>query len=112
MGVLGPRIDKVTMAVRAPAGTAISGLTSVKLNAGGSVIPSAAADAIGVCCPGGTILAGYPIAILMYGEIVDFGGSIATTYYAGAGGTIGTAAAGGAIKVGTTIEGGRLVVAM
>lgn len=111
MGVLGPRIDKVDQAVRAPAGTAISGLTSVKLTAG-SVVPSAANDAIGVCCPGGTILAGYPIAILLRGEITDFGGSISTAYFAGAGGTIGTASAGGATKVGFTVEGGRLVVAM
>lgn len=105
------RIDKTTMVVRAPAGTALSGLQAVKLDTGGSVVPSGTADAIGVTCPGGTIAAGAPVAILTRGEIVEFNGAAATKYYAvTGGGTIGTATGG--TFIGTTIEASRLVVLM
>lgn len=106
------RIDKVTQIVRAPAGTALTGLQGVTLNAGGSVIPAAAADdTFGVTCVNGTIAAGRTVGILVQGEIVEFGGSVATKYYSPAGGTIGTAAAS-AVYVGFTVEGDRLVVTM
>jgi hypothetical protein len=45
------------------------------------------------------------------GEIVEFGGSVATKYYAPAGGALGTASAN-ATLVGFTVEGDRLVVTM
>jgi len=80
------------------------------LNAGGSVVVAGTATALGVTCPGGTIAAGYPISIMLSGEIVDFGGVAATGYYAQAGGTIGTAVS--ATKLGWTVEGNRLVVNM
>lgn len=111
MGVVGPRFDKVVQVVRAPAGTAIAGLTAVTLNSGGSVIPAGTANALGVCCPGGTIAAGDPIAMMLSGEVVDFTGSIGTEYYSTGGGTIGTAASGND-RVGFTVEGSRLVVDM
>lgn len=112
MGVVGPRFDKVVQVVRATAGTAIAGMTAVKLSSG-SVVPAGTADAIGVCCPGGTIAAGDRIAVMLHGEIVDFGGSIGTNYYSTGGGTIGTASGGGGNdQVGFTVEGGRLVVNM
>jgi hypothetical protein len=104
------RIDKVTQIVRATAGTALTGVLGVALDAGGSVIPSGTADAFGVVCLPGTIAAGRPVGVLLHGEIVEFGGSAATEYFAGAGGSV-SAAAGGA-KIGTTIEGDRLVVNM
>lgn len=109
------RYDKIHMIVRAPAGTALAtggSVQSVKLNAGGSVIPSGAADALGVIVLPGTIGAGHTVGILTHGEIVEFGGSVATKYYAGAGGTVGTAAGGGATPIGWTVEGDRLVVMM
>lgn len=106
------RYDKINMIVRAPAGTALIGLQNVNLNAGGSVVPSAANNALGVTCNAGTIAAGRTVGILLLGEIVEFGGSVATAYYAGAGGTIGTASGGSAVKVGFTVEGDRLVVDM
>lgn len=105
------RIDKVVQIVRAPAGTALTGLLGVKLNAGGSVIPSGSADALGVVCVNGTIAAGRIVGILTQGEIVEFGGSVATKYYAPTGGTLGTASAD-ATLVGWTVEGDRLVVLM
>jgi hypothetical protein len=81
----------------------------VKLT-GGSVVPAGTADALGVTCPGGTIQAGYPVGILLSGEIVEFGGTTSTKYYAQAGGTIGTTVS--PTLVGFTVEGGRLVVNM
>lgn len=105
------RIDKVVQVIRATAGTALSGLQAVKLDAGGSVVPSGTADALGVTCPAGTIAAGAPVAILTRGEIVEFGGAAATGYYAvTGGGTIGTATGGS--YIGTTVEASRLVVLM
>lgn len=105
------RIDKVTQIVRAPAGTAIPGgvVTSVKLS-GGSVVPAGTADALGVCCPGGTIAAGYPVGILLAGEIVEFGGTTSSKYYAQASGSVGTTTS--PTLIGFTVEGGRLVVNM
>lgn len=104
------RIDKVTMAVRAPAGTAITGLHPVKLNSGGSVIPSGTADAVGVVCIAGTCAAGDPIAIIRAGEIVEFGGSAGASIFAIAGGSVGTTAGGSSL--GFTVEANRFVVAM
>lgn len=110
------RIDKVVQAVRAIAGTAFPGgtVTGVRIGTGGSVLPSGTAagqGAFGVVCPGGTIPAGDPIAVLKRAEIVEFGGSAATVFYAGVAGAMGTASAN-ATQVGQTIEGDRLVVAM
>lgn len=110
------RIDKVTFAVRAIAGTVYPGgtVTGVYVAAGGSIMPSgtgAGSAAFGVVCPGGTIAKGQPIAVLKRGEIVEFGGSAATVFYAGVAGALGTASAN-ATKVGTTIEGDRLVLEM
>jgi len=105
------RIDKVVQLVRAMAGTVLGpGPQAVVLNAGGSVILAGTANAQGVTCPGGTISAGYPIGILIRGEITDFGGTAGTKYYSQGGGTIGTAAQ--TSLVGFTVEGGRLVVNM
>lgn len=110
------RYDKVHMIVRAPAGTALAtggAVQNVMLNAGGSVVPSGADDALGVIIiPSGTVVAGHVVGMLLRGEIVEFGGSVGTDYYAGAGGTVGTASGGGATKVGFTVEGDRLVVTM
>ena len=105
------RIDKVTQIVRAPAGTALTGLVGVKLNAGGSVVPAGTSDALGVVCVNGTIAASRIVGILLRGEVVEMGGSIATSYYAAPGGAVGTAAANGTL-VGFTVEGDRLVVTM
>lgn len=105
------RIDKVVQLVRAMAGTAIApGAQTVKLNSGGSVVLAGTADALGVVCPGGTIALGAPIGILIRGEIADFGGTAATSYYSGASGSIGTAVQ--TSRVGWTVEGNRLVVNM
>jgi hypothetical protein len=106
------RTDKAHFVVRAPAGTALTGTQNVKLNAGGSVIPSVANDALGVTCIPGTISAGRPCSVLLKGELVEFGGIAATKYYAGAGGTIGTASGGSAVPVGWTVEADRLVINM
>lgn len=109
------RYDKIWMQVRAPAGTALAtggAVRSVKLDAGGSIVPSGTADALGVIIVPGTIAAGRQASFMVRGEIVEFGGSIATAYYAGAGGTVGTAGAGGHTAVGFTVEGDRLVVTM
>jgi len=105
------RIDKVVQIVRAAAGTALTGTLGVKLDAGGSVVPCGASDALGVVCINGTITAGHIVGVLLQGEIVEFGGSIATKYYAPSGGTLGTASAS-ATLVGWTVEGDRLVVNM
>lgn len=109
------RYDKVHMIVRAPAGTALAtagAVQSVGLNAGGSVVPSGTADALGVIVVPGTVAAGHVVGVLLRGEIVEFGGSVGVDYYAGAGGTIGTAGGGTNTKVGFTVEGDRLVVTM
>ncbi len=109
------RYDKVHMIVRAPAGTALAtggSVISVGLNAGGSVVPSGTADALGVVVVPGSVGAGHVIGVLLRGEIVEFGGSVAKNYYAGAGGTIGTAGVGTNSKVGFTVEGDRLIVTM
>lgn len=109
------RYDKVHMLVRALAGTALAtagNVRTVKLDAGGSVVPSGSADAIGVVIVPGTITAGHVVGVLLRGEIVEFGGSVASGYYAGAGGTIGTAGSGTNTLVGFTVEGDRLVVTM
>lgn len=106
------RIDKAWIMVRAIAGTALTGVLGVKLNAGGSVVPAGTADAIGVVCYPGTIAAGRPCAFMTRGEIVEFGGTAGTPYYAApAGGTMTTTATNGT-RVGTTIEADRLVVNM
>jgi hypothetical protein len=86
----------------------------VKLNSGGSVIPSgtAAADkAIGLVFAAGSAAAGEVVSVLTRGEIVEFGGSVGTKYYAGTGGVVGTASTNTQL-VGTTVEGDRLVVLM
>lgn len=109
------RYDKVHMIVRAPAGTALAtggSVQSVMLNAGGSVVPSGTADALGVIVVPGTVTAGHVIGVLLRGEIVEFGGSVGKNYYAGAGGTIGTANPTTNTKVGFTVEATRLVVTM
>jgi hypothetical protein len=102
------RFDKVWIATRATAGTALSGLMAVKLSSG--VVPSGSADAIGVVCIQGTIAAGEPVAIMHRGEIVEFSGTAETAIYAVGGGTVD--ATPGGTKIGTTIEADRLVVLM
>lgn len=104
------RIDKVTQVVRAPAGTALTGLLAVKINSGGSVIPSGTADAVGVICIPGTIAAGRPCSVLVRGEIVEAGLGAGSAVYVTAGGTLGYTAGGN--SVGFTVEGNRLVVTM
>jgi len=111
-----PRIDKIAFSFRAPAGTALPGgvVTGVMLNAGGSVIPSGTAagnGAVGVVCPGGTIAAGRIISVLVKGEIVDFGGTVSGTYYAGTAATVDTTSTNG-VAVGFTVEADRLIVSM
>jgi hypothetical protein len=59
----------------------------------------------------GTIAAGRPVGILVRGEVVEFGGSAGTRYYAPAGGTIGSVSTNAA-TVGFTVEGDRLIVTM
>lgn len=108
------RIDKAWQVVRAPAGTALSGCIGVRIASGGSVFPAGTAageNAIGVVCLPGTIAAGDPVGVLTRGEIVEFGGGAGSAYYAGVGGTLSTTTTN-ATKVGTTIEGSRLVVLM
>lgn len=106
------RIDKVVQLVRGTAGASLTGLLGVKFNAGGSVVAATGStDTIGVVCLPGTIAAGYPVGVLTRGEIVEFGGSAGSTYYSPAGGTLTTASAS-ATRVGYTVEGSRLVVAM
>ena len=110
------RIDKVVQIVRATAGTALPSGTviGVVITAGGSVFPSGTAAgqaADGVVCYGGSIVAGDTIGVMLRGEIVEFGGSAGSAYYAGVGGTLSLTSTN-ATKVGKTIEGGRLVVTM
>lgn len=108
------RIDKVTMIVRATAGTALTGTLGVYINAGGSVVPGGTAAgqaAWGVVCLPGTVAAGDPVGVMRLGEIVEFGGTAGGTYYAGVGGTLSTTSTN-ATKVGSTIEGNRLIVTM
>lgn len=104
------RIDKVVQIVRATAGTVLSGLQAVALNAGGSVVLAGTANARGVTCVSGTISAGRPVGMLIRGEVVEFGGAAAADYYSSAGGTVGTAVA--TSKVGFTVEADRLIVNM
>lgn len=106
------RIDKVTQIVRAAAGTALTGILGVTLNAGGSVVPAAGStDTLGIVCVNGTITAGHIVGVLIQGEVVEFGGSVGTKYYSPSGGTLGTASAD-SVYVGFTVEGDRLVVTM
>jgi len=108
------RIDKAHVVVRGIAGTALTGFKGVYFATGGSVLPSgtaAGSEADGVVCIPGTIAAGRPVGVIMRGEIVEFGGSAGTDYYAGVAGAIGTAAAN-STKVGVTVEGDRLVIKM
>ena len=106
------RYDKTHVVIRGIAGTALTGLLGVRFSAG-SVLPSGTAageEADGVVCiPNGTILAGRPVGVLTHGEIVEFGGSVSTDYYAGVAGSVGTASTN-ATKIGQTIEGDRLIV--
>ena len=105
------RIDKAWVIVRGIAGTALTGFIGVRFS-GGSVVPAGTATgeaAQGVVVLPGTIAAGHAVGVLTHGEVVEFGGSVSTVYYAGVAGAIGTAAAN-STKVGTTVEGDRLVV--
>lgn len=107
-----PRIDKLAFSFRAIAGTALTGVQAVKLNGVGQVITAgtAAGDAIGVTCVPGTIASGLPVSVIRDGEIVEFGGSAGSAYWAGANGVVQLTATGQ--KVGFTVEGARLVVAL
>lgn len=108
------RTDKVTMVVRAPAGTALTGILGVVINSGGSVVPSGTAAgqlAQGVVVIPGTIAVGRPCSMLVRGEVVEFGGSAGSAYYAGVGGTLSLTSTN-AQKVGFTVEGDRLVVTL
>lgn len=106
------RIDKVTQIVRAPAGTALTGLTPVTLNAGGSVIPSGTSNCIGIVCLPGTIAAGGIVGVLTRGEIVEASGlSAGSIYYGGPSGTL-TTTSTSAVKLGFTVEATRLVVSI
>jgi hypothetical protein len=89
-------------------------MAEVYLNAGGSVIPSGTAagqGAVGVICVPGTIVAGDIVSVLRHGEIVEFGGTVSGTYYAGTGGVLSTTTTN-ATQVGFTVEADRLIVAM
>lgn len=106
------RIDKVVQVVRATAGTALTGVLGVRINSGGSVVPSGTAageGAFGVVCLPGTIAAGKPVGVIKRGELVEFGGSAGSPYYAGVDGSVSLTTTN-ATKVGTTIEGDRLVI--
>jgi len=108
------RWDKVMVAHRAIAGTALTGVIGVRIGAGGSVFPAGTAlvdRAFGVVTLPGTIAAGEPVAVVVNGEVVEFGGSAGSVYYAGAGGTLSLTSTNSE-KVGTTLEGDRLVVKM
>lgn len=108
------RIDQLMVHHRALCGTALTGILGVRVNSGGSVVPSGTATGEGaqaIICHPGTTAAGKPIAIVKRGEIVEFGGSPGTNYYAGVGGSIGTTSTN-ATLVGHTIEGDRLVVTL
>lgn len=106
------RYDKMHMVVRAIAGTALTGVKGVRFDANGEVVyagTAAGQTAIGVVCLPGTIAAGDPVGVLVRGEIVEFGGSAGSVYYAGSNGTISTDSTS-ATQVGVTVEGNRLVV--
>ena len=107
------RIDKVGFSFRAIAGTVLVGVQAVKIGTGGSIIlaGTAVGDAIGVTFVAGTITAGQPVSVLVKGEIVEFGGSAGSPYYAIGGGSVGLTPATGT-KVGHTVEGNRLVVSL
>ena len=108
------RIDKAWFVVRGIAGQSLSGLLGVVFSTGGSVVvagTTAALQADGVVCIPGTITAGNPVGVLKEGEIVEFGGSAATAYFAGSTGTLGTVGTN-AKQIGKTVEGDRLVVHM
>jgi hypothetical protein len=108
------RIDKATQVVRALAGTALTGVLGVVINSGGSAVPSgtaAGSGAVGIVVLPGTTAAGHPVGILVAGEVVEFGGSAGSIYYAGTGGTVSLTSTN-ATKVGWTVEGDRLVVRM
>ena len=105
------RIDKVAQIVRAPAGTALTGLVAVTLNAGGSVIPSGTSNCVGVICVPGTISAGGIVGVLTHGEVVEAGLSAGQIYYGGPSGTI-TTTSTSAVKIGFSVEASRLVVDM
>jgi hypothetical protein len=107
------RIDKVTQIVRATAGTALTGVKGVTMNAGGSVVPCGSADAYGVVCLPGTVAAGDPVGVLISGEIVEFSGVAGAKIYATiTTGAVGTATAADATRVGFCVEASRLVVNM
>jgi hypothetical protein len=101
------RFDKLTFSFRAIAGTALTGVQAVALSAAGQVIAAGTGNVVGVTCIPGTIVSGRPVSVLRDGEIVEFGGTPATTYNATGGGTVGT---GAGTKVGFTVEADRLVV--
>jgi hypothetical protein len=105
------RIDKIDFSFRAIAGTVLTGVQAVKVGTGGSIVlaGTAVGDAIGVTCVAGTITAGRPVSVLKDAEIVEFGGSAGSAYYSVGGGTVGLTPTTG-VKVGHTVEGGRLVV--
>jgi hypothetical protein len=107
------RIDKLAFSFRALAGTALTGIQAVKLDTAGAVVlaGTAAGDAIGVTCIPGTIATGRPVSVIREGELVEFGGSAGSAYYAVGGGTVGLTPATG-VKVGFTVEGDRLIVAL
>lgn len=104
------RIDKLSFSFRCLAGTALHGVQAVKINSGGSVVLAGSADPVGVTCIPGTIAAGRPVSVIRSGELVEFGGSVGSAYYATGGGTVGLTAGGTA--VGFTVEGDRLVIAL
>jgi hypothetical protein len=108
------RIDKAWNIFRAPAGTALTGVLGVVVNSGGSVVPAgtaAGSGAQGLVVLPGTIAAGRVVGVLTRGEVVEFGGSAGSAYYAGAGGSVSTTSTN-ATQVGFTVEGDRLVVTM
>ena len=108
------RIDKAWVVVRGIAGTALTGFIGVYFGAGGSVLPAgtgAGSAADGVVVLPGTIAAGRPVGVLKQGEVVEFGGSAGSIYYAGVAGSI-SATSTNATKVGKTVEGDRIVISL
>jgi len=107
------RIDKAHFVFRGTAGTALTGIIGVTVNTGGSVVPAGSANARGIVVLPGTIAAGRVVGVLRHGEVVEFGGTAGTKYYAAlTTGSIGTAAAADSTFVGFTVEGDRLIVTM
>jgi len=106
------RIDKVTFSFRAIAGTALTGVQAVKVNASGQVVlaGTAAGDAWGVTVVAGTITSGRPVSVFRAAEVVEFAGSAGSPYYAIGGGSVGLTSGG--VQVGFTVEADRLVIAM